>query len=352
MDIRRAYHRRNRKQARLRTRMAIVAMVAAAGYAAWLLRMDAPPAAQLAVAAPAARAVAAPVFLRVAAQPAAAARRVYPYSIVPGGVGSRAELVRAILADKLVAAHYAGIAVEKMEMHTVAKARAVYVSYRKGERVYWTARRVTLAQGETVLSDGENDIRGRCGNRIYDVPRQPVEAKGPDELELDTPVGPPPDGELRSTSFVLEDLDGGGQNAGFTPQIFPDGAGLLAASRTPTVVVPGARAWDRIALAPAREGSYKPAGFTMLSAPAPAAASDSASSENTGDKPAGPGQPPPPESLRPDGLPSGSLPAKPSDAPEPDSLWLTGAAFAALLLQRRLRKQRASRPSSGAAADQ
>jgi hypothetical protein len=39
-------------------------------------------------------------------------------------------------------------------------------------------------------------------------------------------------------------------------------------------------------------------------------------------------------------LPNGASPPKSHDLPEPDSLWLTGVAAAALLLQRRLRSRR------------
>lgn len=113
-------------------------------------------------------------------------RRVYPHSIVPGGVSGTVELARVIRVDKVVAAHYAEFQVDKAEEKTVTAPRAVHVSYRKGDKVYWTAKKVMLAEGEVLLSDGTNEMRKRCANRISDTPQLPVEAHGPSEAELDS----------------------------------------------------------------------------------------------------------------------------------------------------------------------
>jgi hypothetical protein len=117
-----------------------------------------------------------------------AARRIYPYSVVPGGVSGKDELVQVIKRDQVVARHYANFAVEQAREIKVDKPRAVYVSYRKGDQVYWTAKKLMLAEGETLLTDGSNEMRARCANRISDTPQLPVEAKGPTEEELDSSV--------------------------------------------------------------------------------------------------------------------------------------------------------------------
>jgi hypothetical protein len=233
MDIRRAYIRRSVKQARLQKRLAVAAMLTVACCAAFLLRPEPQPVQDFLTAAVSDGPVpSSAAILRVAAHPAqAAARRVYPYSIVPGGVSGRAELAHAVLADRTVAAHYAGFAVDKASLQTAGKTRAVYVSYRKGDQVYWTARPVTLAEGEAVLSDGQNDIRARCGNRISDTPRLPVEARGPGEQELDTPVVQGQDGgALLQTASALDEEIGSGE--AFALQSFPNGAGLLTPAQT------------------------------------------------------------------------------------------------------------------------
>jgi hypothetical protein len=354
------------KRARLQKRVAVTTMLAVAGCAAFLMQQQAHRPGRHAVAA-AAAAAPAPALLPVAAEAApAAVRRVYPYSIVPGGVTDRIELARAVMSDEVVAAHYAGFALDKASLRTVTKARAVYVSYRKGDQVYWTARKVMLAEGEGVLSDGRNEIRARCGNRISDTPQLPVEANGLDERELDIPVGQVEDGgdgALRTVAFGIDEQAGGGQPFVLSP--IPNGAGLLAAAQAQ------AQAFGQISLDSLLASDRNMASLPVLWSPAgdvgqrtttgePATGNGSSTSDTaaggpggtTGDgsggKPTGgdTGQPPPspPSPTTPgsgtDPLPGGTSPAKGHELPEPGALWLTGAAAAALLLQRRLRSRR------------
>jgi hypothetical protein len=188
MGYRSKYNRRLRAAKRLQKRLAIAALlcvtVSAAAFMTLRETAPAPSAYAEADAAPAR-----PVVQTVAAISALSAhtgaRRVYPFSIVPGGVSGREEVVHVLQTDQVVAQHYAGLQVARLGTVTVSKPRAVYVSYRKGDKVYWTAQKVVLAQGETLLSDGSNEVRGRCGNRISDTPRLPVEANGPTMAMLD-----------------------------------------------------------------------------------------------------------------------------------------------------------------------
>jgi hypothetical protein len=394
------------KQARLQKRLIIATVLAAAGCAAFVLRPQVQATGQEA-ALPAivgTAATAAPALWRTAddASPAPApARRIYPYSIVPGGVTSRAELAHAVMADKVVAAHYAGFAVDKASLRTVAKARAVYVSYRKGEQVYWTARKVSLAEGESILSDGQNDIRARCGNRISDTPQLPVEVKGPDEKELDTftePAGQAGDGALREVAFDMDLQDGESQPAppvAALPSAVPNGAGLLVAGQVqPGFGIDQATLRKLLAVSgtqdlraglknlasglvsgtadgSAADGAAGTAGVSNTGASASASAgtstdagrimtaglsstrtSDTAmsgSGSNAGSNPgSNPGAKPagadalnsPAPSLRTDAPPKGTAPARSQELPEPGSLWLAGVAAAALLLQRFLRARR------------
>jgi hypothetical protein len=219
MDYRSAYIRRSRKGSHLKKRLAVVGLLGVAACAslfALTMRESATPAAS--AQAPAETATLAPAVLRTAAQVEAQeqgkkTRRVYPYSIVPGGLADRRELQRAVVMDKVVAEHYAAFETGKATVKTVDKPRAVYVSYRKGDQVFWTSKKLQLAQGETLLSDGQNEIRTRCGNRISDVPRLPVEAKGPTEEELDAAVD------------VEEDGDGTVAPVGFSVDSNPAGHG-------------------------------------------------------------------------------------------------------------------------------
>jgi hypothetical protein len=116
-----------------------------------------------------------------------AGQAFYPYSVVPGGVHS-AEALAAAVEDPLVAEHYASIDIAHARVATVPAPRQVYVSYRVGNRLYWTSHKLALHAGEQVLTDGLNEIRARCGNRISDTPQQPTLAKEPDVAEFDRAV--------------------------------------------------------------------------------------------------------------------------------------------------------------------
>lgn len=142
-----------------------------------------------------------------------AVRQVYPYSVVPGGVVSRAELASVVKSDAVVAAHYATFNMEAARIVRVVKPRAVYVSYRKGDKIYWTANKVILPAGETLLSDGVNEARTRCANRISDVFQLPVAA---DEPSL----------ELLNASADL--LDEGLESTGASNAVGPHGATTAA----------------------------------------------------------------------------------------------------------------------------
>ena len=114
-----------------------------------------------------------------------AARRIYPYSIVAGGVQSSTEVARAMADDVTVAAHYAGLEPSRLRVEHVAGPERAYVSYRIGDRVYWTRHAITLQGGEAILTDGVAKLRARCGNRLSDVPQQPVSPDEPDEAAFE-----------------------------------------------------------------------------------------------------------------------------------------------------------------------
>jgi hypothetical protein len=101
-----------------------------------------------------------------------AVRPVYPYSVVPGGVEDAKELKWVAEHDPIVGAHYAGFDYDHARVVRLTLARTAYVSYRIGNRVYWTHRRVTLHKGEKVITDGRITARARCANRVEEVPQQ------------------------------------------------------------------------------------------------------------------------------------------------------------------------------------
>jgi hypothetical protein len=54
--------------------------------------------------------------------------------------------------------------------------------------VGWTSRRVTLRPGELLLTDGQNQARTRCGNRIAEVAPAEISLEEPAPETLETPL--------------------------------------------------------------------------------------------------------------------------------------------------------------------
>jgi len=155
---------------------------------------------------------------------AASRRPVYPYSIIPGGVVSVAELRSAVAHDPVVAAHYAAFDLANARLVQVREARAVYVSYRRGDDVFWTSKKLRLAVGETLLTDGEHITRTRCGNQVADEPRMPVSLAGdPEPQTLDTPV--PYEIIKPFVASIGGEIGGGGIPANAVPSFALTGAG-------------------------------------------------------------------------------------------------------------------------------
>ena len=269
MDRRRsAYSRSLVKASQREKRLGILAMLGLATGVAGVLAppldidwtwLDRKPDEVIHVGASPSAAIAPAVASAAPAAEQGAARRIYPFSIIPGGVADGDELARVIRTDAVVAAHYAGFDVANARAVTVTKPRAVYVSYRKGDQVYWTKKKLMLAPGETLLTDGRNEMRARCANRISDVPMYPVEANGPTESELDSFVTED-GGGLMAVAAGLEGLDDGpGAGPAYYPDVFPDGAGLLRGAAP----VAQPRLADLMGSPPARYGSGISSGGTL-----------------------------------------------------------------------------------------
>src|ERR1043166_5606099 len=127
-----------------------------------------------------------------ASAPPASRRVVFPYSVVPGGVRDAKELSTAAAKDPVVAEHYSGFRVAGAHTLRLDRPTMMYVSYRLNNRVYWTRNRMTIPAGETLISDGENFARVRCGNRLSPVAALPVSLSEPSAEKLETPDFVPP----------------------------------------------------------------------------------------------------------------------------------------------------------------
>jgi len=121
-------------------------------------------------------------------RPKTEGRPVYPYSVVPGGVEDARELKWVAEHDPVVAAHYAGFDYNHARIVRLVLARTAYVSYRKGRRIYWTRRQITLHKGEKVITDGKITVRARDGNRVEEVPQQATSSSEPPVAKFEAPV--------------------------------------------------------------------------------------------------------------------------------------------------------------------
>jgi hypothetical protein len=116
-------------------------------------------------------------------QTASYERLVYPYSIIPGGIRSKADLITSIAKDPIVAEHYRNFDLNQVKFYKSDAPQFVHVAYRLKNKVYWTAKTLEIPAGETLISDGNNVARTRCGNKIV---------AGVLDASLTTPEEPPP----------------------------------------------------------------------------------------------------------------------------------------------------------------
>lgn len=114
-------------------------------------------------------------------------RRVYPYSIVSGGARSVEEARRA-MSDPAVRDHYAAFDLKNLKQVVLTADISGYVSYRFGDKIYWTSKTVHLKAGETVFTDGQHIARGRCLNCYSTHPMMPTRPHEPAEVVMDTSI--------------------------------------------------------------------------------------------------------------------------------------------------------------------
>lgn len=131
---------------------------------------------------------------------------VYRHSVIPGGVRQSSELTSALARDQYARAHFASFNASKAYVVHTKAPRLAHVSYRMGEKIYWTKKKVRLPAGEALLTDGKSFVRARCGNRISDTAQSNVSDKEPAPEVLDMVIPPAaagPMGTKQSTSTGL-----------------------------------------------------------------------------------------------------------------------------------------------------
>ena len=125
----------------------------------------------------------------------------FPYSVIPGGAYSPAELRYANHRDHLVREHYADFDLSSARLVTLTDDRYQYVSFRLRDRIYWTRNKLRIPRGEVLLTDGRNYARTRCGNRLSSKPKPNTTAQQPSERLLSLPPFSP--GQLKKGEVKL-----------------------------------------------------------------------------------------------------------------------------------------------------
>ena len=115
-------------------------------------------------------------------------RRAYPYSVIPGGVRDVRELREALARDYVARRHYARFNLDRARLVHAGQRRLVYMSYRRGDAIFWTRKKVHLHPDDLLLTDGVVSARARCGNQVSETPQADVAEEEPSEDVLDQPV--------------------------------------------------------------------------------------------------------------------------------------------------------------------
>jgi hypothetical protein len=87
----------------------------------------------------------------------------------------------------VVAEHYSSFDYKHARVVQVNQPKLVYLSYRRGDHIYWTRKQASLRVGEKLLTDGHTTARTRCGNQVSVLPQAKTSPQEPTLAELDRP---------------------------------------------------------------------------------------------------------------------------------------------------------------------
>jgi hypothetical protein len=161
-----------------------------------------------------------PLGVRIpASEPETPAALAHLYSVIPQGIHSEKQFARFLANHPVVARHYANFDLHKFRLVRLRHDRKAYVSFRLGNLIFWTSRKIWLFAGETLVTDGTHYARARCGNRISYVPKEPTTALEPSEPALEAPIL-----HLTPASFHFSPLLGS-SSVQLPPPNAPDGGG-------------------------------------------------------------------------------------------------------------------------------
>ncbi len=171
-------------------------------------------------------------------------RRVYPYSVVQGGAHSVQELRSAIGKDPVVAKHYSNFRLDRARVIEAKADGDFHVSYRIGDEIFWTKKRLKVAKSEKLITDGTTFTRTRCANVLSEVLPGKTLPDEPAPEVFDAPTLPP----SHPTAFIPPVAVGGGPPATtlppsgsepFMPAVFTGGGVPGPGGGNSPVPVPG-----------------------------------------------------------------------------------------------------------------
>lgn len=116
--------------------------------------------------------------------PVRLSRPIYRYSVVPGGFGDPAELRQVADRDYVVRTLYNGLNFPLVHEHRLKGDTLMYVSYRIGQKVFWTQKPHLLKEGDKTFTDGRELVRARCGNLLSLTPRFPTRSVEPSMADM------------------------------------------------------------------------------------------------------------------------------------------------------------------------
>lgn len=117
-----------------------------------------------------------------------ARRVVYPYSVVPGGVRTADDLRQVSAHDQVVSRHYAGFDFQHAKVVETDQPKLVYLSYRIGNNVFWTRKKISLRRGEKLLTDGKITARTRCANQVSESAQKAISPEEPPAEKFEEPI--------------------------------------------------------------------------------------------------------------------------------------------------------------------
>ena len=114
-----------------------------------------------------------PTSVTLPSVPSVPTRPRYSHSLIPGGVSSIIELRETLNGDPALASWFRTFDFDHAHETTLPVGIWAYVSFRVGDKIRWTQKRIWLPAGEKVITDGTTDILMRCGNSLAAILQEP-----------------------------------------------------------------------------------------------------------------------------------------------------------------------------------